>query len=401
MTTPLPSSRLISLDVFRGLTIAAMIVVNDPGDWNHVYAPLLHADWHGITPTDLVFPFFLFIVGVSIVLAYTKRLQANVEPKSMLAKIFRRTGIIFALGLFLALFPGFDFGNLRIPGVLQRIAIVFLACSLLFLYTDWRRQMQIGIILLAAYWLLMAVIPVPIDEVIQAALASGQVPAKAGPLDIGPIQQLSDQFIAANLEPGTNMEAWVDRHFVPMRLYQKSWDPEGLLSTLPSIVTGILGMLTGKLLIADMERTRKVLWLMMGGFLAMMVGIVWDWFFPFNKNLWSNSFVMYTGGMGAMTLAALYWFIDVLGYDRGTYVGKVFGANAITVYVLHGILWRVFDITFGRGEAVWSLKSAYMDMWFFFGTSPKMVSLIWALTYTAICFVPIWILYRRKIFIKI
>lgn len=400
MTTT-TTNRLLSLDVFRGLTIAGMIIVNDPGDWNHVYPPLLHADWHGITPTDLVFPFFVFIVGVSIVFAYTKRLQGGAEPQTMVPKILKRTGIIFGLGLFLALFPSFDFGNLRIPGVLQRIALVFMACSFLFLYSDWRRQAQVGIVLLVAYWLLMAVIPVPIDEVIQAALASGQVPAKAGMLSIGPITQISDGFIAANFEPGTNMEAWVDRHLVPLRLYQVSWDPEGLLSTLPSIVTGILGMLAGHLLISDMDRTSKVLWLMLGGFLAMTIGNVWDWFFPFNKNLWSNSFVMYTGGLAAMSLGALYWFVDVLGHDRWTYVGRVFGANAITAYVLHGMLWRLLQIRFGSGEGAWSLKSAYLDVWTWIGGSPEFVSLVWAITYTALCFIPIWVLYRKKIFIKV
>lgn len=400
-TTISSSSRLLSLDVFRGLTIAGMIIVNDPGDWNHVYGPLKHASWHGITPTDFVFPFFLFIVGVSIALAYSKRLAAQQAPNSMVPKILKRTAIIFGLGLFLALFPNFNFGNLRIPGVLQRIALVFLACSFLFLYTDWRKQAQIGIGLLAAYWLLMAVIPVPIDAVIQTALESGQVPAKSGMISVEGIKQVSDGFIAANFEPGTNMEAWVDRHLVPLRLYQKSWDPEGLLSTLPSIVTGILGMLAGHILLSDMDKRQKTLWLMMGGFLAMSVGNVWDWFFPFNKNLWSNSFVMYTGGLACMTLGALYWFIDVLGYQRGTFVGKVFGANAITAYVLHGMLFRLLVIPFGSGKGAMSIKSAYLSVFHAMGLSPEMVSLIWALSYTAICFLPIWMLYRKKIFIKI
>lgn len=161
------SQRLLSLDVLRGLTIAGMIVVNDPGDWGFIYPPLRHASWNGITPTDLVFPFFLFIVGVSIVLAYTKRLNRGDAPRSMHGKIYARTAMIFSLGLFLALFPSFDFASLRIPGVLQRIAIVFLVCSLMFLHSDWKRQAWIAGILLVGYWLIMAWVPVPIDEVIR------------------------------------------------------------------------------------------------------------------------------------------------------------------------------------------------------------------------------------------
>ncbi len=176
MSNPLPvNQRLLSLDVLRGLTIAGMIVVNDPGDWGFIYPPLRHASWNGITPTDLVFPFFLFIVGVSIVLAYTKRLNRGDAPGSMHGKIYSRAAMIFLLGIFLALFPEFDFANIRIPGVLQRIAIVFLVCSLMFLHSGWRLQAWIAGILLVGYCLIMGLVPVPIDEVIREALASGEV----------------------------------------------------------------------------------------------------------------------------------------------------------------------------------------------------------------------------------
>ncbi|MEM7654829.1 MAG: heparan-alpha-glucosaminide N-acetyltransferase domain-containing protein [Bacteroidota bacterium] len=402
-TSLTPPGRLLSLDVFRGLTIAGMIIVNDPGSWRYVYPPLRHASWHGITPTDLVFPFFLFIVGVSITFAYRKRLEKNPARKPLIGKIFRRTAILFGLGLFLALFPKFNFGNLRVVGVLQRIALVFMACSFLFLYTNWKQQIQWGAWLLLGYWFLMAVVPVPIDATVQQALDTGQVLAQGGMLDIGPIRAISDQFIAANFEPGANLQAWVDRYFLPGRLYQKTWDPEGLLSTLPSIGTGILGMLTGHLLISKQETTQKVLWVMMAGFLALLVGHIWSWFFPFNKNLWSSSFVMYTGGLATLCLGASYWFVDVLGRKRSPliYIGQVFGANAITAYVLHGMLFRLFVLKFGEGDAAWSLNTAFMNGLMGLGLAPELVSFLYALTYTAICFVPIWIMYQRKIFVKV
>ena len=251
-----PGKRLVSLDAFRGLTIAGMIIVNTPGSWGHVYSPLLHAYWHGITPTDLVFPFFLFIVGVSIALAYTKRIAADTPKKQMVRKVIRRSLIIFGLGIFLALFPKFDFANLRIPGVLQRIAIVFFVCALLFLNTGWKRQASIGLGLLIGYWLVMAIVPVPIDEVVRNAIETGEVLSASGMIPVEVPKVISGSFIAANYEPGINMEAWLDRQLIPGRIYQKTWDPEGLLSTLPSIATGISGMLVGTLLVSKLNLER-------------------------------------------------------------------------------------------------------------------------------------------------
>ena len=401
MTSTFPSNRLVSLDVFRGLTIAGMIVVNDAGDWNHVYAPLRHADWHGITPTDLVFPFFLFIVGVSITLAYSKRLQLGSPQGELIKKIFKRTAILFGLGVFLWLFPKFDFGGVRFPGVLQRIALVFCACSLIFLKTDWKTQAWIGAGLLVGYWLIMTIVPVPIDEVIRGALESSEVQAQAGMISIAPLTQLSDGWIAANLEPGTNMEAWLDRMVIPFRLYQYTWDPEGLLSTLPAIGTGISGMLVGRLLLADAEQSRKVMWLMMAGFIAMTLGNVWDWFFPFNKNLWTSSYVLYTSGLAIMTLGAMYWLVDILKYDDWIFPFKVFGANAIAAYVLHGMVIVLFQFSFGPEGQTWSLQSAFNGGLTGLGLAPEFVSLLWALSYTGLIYGLVWLMYRRNIFLKI
>ncbi|MEM9919276.1 MAG: DUF5009 domain-containing protein [Bacteroidota bacterium] len=395
--------RLISLDVLRGLTIAGMIIVNDPGSWSHVYAPLLHADWHGITPTDLVFPFFLYIVGVSITLAYTKRLQSGRPKGSMIQKIVRRTLIIFFLGLFLWLFPKFDFSGIRFPGVLQRIALVFFACAMLFLYSDWKMQLRVGIGLLVGYWLLMAFVPVPIDEVIQGALASGQVKAQAGMLDIGSIQSISEGWIAANLEPGTNMEAWLDRRLIPGRMWQYTWDPEGILSTFPSIATGICGMLAGHLILSKkLSQHKMLIWLFVAGFGAYLLGCIWDWFFPINKNLWTSSYVLYTAGLATLSLAASIWIVDVLGHrNLLTWLGMIFGANAIVAYVLHGTLGDLFITNFGSSTDPFLIKSWFFDGLVNLGLPPKLSSLMWALFYTILCFLPVWWLYKRKIFVKI
>ena len=292
MSTKSTSKRLISLDFFRGVTIIGMILVNTPGSWNYVYAPLQHAEWNGITPTDFVFPFFIFIVGVSIVLAYTKYLEKGKDRGDMVPKIIRRSLTIFALGIFLNLFPEFDLSNIRIPGVLQRIAIVFFACALLFLYTSKKTQWWIGGGLLVGYWLVIAFIPHP---------------------ELG--LSLS--------EPGLNIAAWVDSTLIPGTLYQGTWDPEGILSTLPAIASGISGMIAGHLIVSGRSRERIVIGLMVGGLLAFAAGNVWDWFFPINKNLWTSSYVLYTSGLASMTLGACYYWIDVLDKSKGTYMGAV------------------------------------------------------------------------------
>lgn len=400
MTSPLQQNqRLLSLDVLRGLTIAGMIIVNDPGDWGAVYPPLRHAPWHGVTPTDLVFPFFLFIVGVSIVLAYSKRLSRGDKPSSMHGKIYKRTAMIFGLGILLAIIPEFDFANIRIPGVLQRIAIVFMVCSLLFLHTNWRMQAWIGGSLLIGYWLVMAFIPVPIDAVIKEVLATGEVMTAHGKVAVTGLVQVGDSFIAGNFQPGVNMQAFLDRLLVPGRLYEKTWDPEGLFSTLPSIGTGILGMMAGHALITQKDRTQQAFILLLGGFLAMTLGNVWDWFFPFNKNLWSSSFVLYTSGLTSMTLGALIWMLDIKAWKSWIYIPQVFGANAITAYVIHGTIGSLFNISLGEGNP--TIKGGFMDGLEAIGLDRTFVSLLWALSYTALVFLPVWWMYRKKVFVKL
>lgn len=387
------SKRLVSLDAFRGFTIAGMIIVNDPGSWSYLYQPLGHASWHGITPTDYIFPFFLYIVGVSIALAYSKRLALGNPKSSMYQKILVRSLKIFLVGIFLALFPYFNFSNLRIVGVLQRISIVFLTCAILFLNTNWRTQAIIGTVILIAYWAAMTLIPVPIDDVIAQALLSGEVLRNSGPVAVDGLSQLSPELIAANLEPGTNMSAWIDRVATPGRLWEKTWDPEGLFSTVPAIVTGISGMLAGAMIVSNKSQERKVLWLFGLGFLSFILGSVWNWSFPINKNLWSSSFVLYTSGLATLTLAASLFFVDMLGFNKWTRPGIIFGANAITAYVLAGVLSRLFSI--------FKIKSFLFDSLISTGLDPKFSSLIFAIGFTVLCYIPVYILYKKKIFIKL
>jgi len=357
------SKRLLSLDMLRGLTIALMIVVNDPGSWEHLYWPLEHAAWHGITITDFVFPFFIFIVGVSIVLSASKQMKAGADKGKMRKKIFIRSLKIFGLGIFLNLFPEFNFMELRIPGVLQRIAIVYLACALIGLSTDWKGQLKIFAVLLLGYFLAMMLIPVP---------------------GIG----------AGVLEPGQNLAAWIDSKLIPLRMYRGTWDPEGLLSTLPSIATGISGMLAGQLLKQQINIEKKLNYLFFIGFLCVLCGFAWDLIFPFNKNLWSSSFVMFTSGWASMAFAACILIVDVRGNERLARFGVIYGSNAITVYVIAGMLPVLLNGVLG-------VKGLFFNGLVNLGVTPNLASFLWAIVYMLICFIPAYILYRKKIFIKL
>lgn len=357
--------RLKSLDAFRGFTIAAMILVNYPGSWSHLYAPLKHASWNGLTPTDLVFPFFLFVVGVSIVLAYTKQLQKGAEPKKMYRKIMFRTLKIFALGLLLNFYRHFSFEELRVVGVLQRIAIVFLICSILFLNTKWKTQISVLAFLLIGYWVSMLFIPNP---------------------EIG----------AVSLEPGINLAAYIDSFIVPGKMWQGTWDPEGFYSTIPAIGTGILGMLAGQLLISNLSRDRKIIWLFIVGTALTVLGYFWSLHFPVNKNIWSSTFVLVTGGFATLLLAASIFIVDELKRDKIAKVGIIFGSNAIAVYVLADLLSYFFYAMPIGGQA---LNSHFVSL--FSPSALKLGSLIYALFFISINFIPAYYLFKRKIFIKL
>lgn len=361
------SERLISLDVVRGFTIGSMIIVNYPGNWGHVFAPLLHKPWHGITPTDLIFPFFLFIVGVSIAMAYTRMLKKGLPLSGINQKVLIRGLKIFAVGIFLSLWPDFNIGELRVAGVLQRIALVFVACTFLFLRTTWKTQAIVGAAILVVYWLALMFIPTP---------GYGQ------PM----------------LEPGANLAAWFDSFTVPGRMWQGTWDPEGLLSTFPAIATGISGMLVGKIILSSHSQEKKALWMFLAGFVATVIGYIWSLHFPLNKPLWTSSYVMVTSGLASMTLAACYYLIDMEKKTFGTKPWIILGTNAIAVYVLAGLLGYVF---YGLPFAGQSLNQYAFELITGIGIAQKIASLLYALFFLGVLFIPATILYRKKIFIKL
>ncbi|HEV7350798.1 acyltransferase family protein [Telluribacter sp.] len=361
------ASRLISLDVLRGFTIAAMIMVNFPGHGDHVYPTLRHTVWNGLTFTDLIAPFFLFIVGVSIALAYSGKIEAGVADSGLHRKILVRSVKIFAVGMFLNLLPNFDFAELRWTGTLHRIAIVFLVCALLFLHSTWKTQAVLAAVILVTYWLAMTLIPTP---------GTGRV----------------------MLEPGVNLAAWVDAQYLPGKMWQGTWDPEGILSTWPSIGTGITGLLAGKLLLSKYSRNEKVNYLMTAGLLTAAVGYFWGLIFPVNENLWTSSFVLVTSGLAALLLGAMYFLVDILQRRKGMQAGVIFGANAITVYVLGDILSIPFyQVPVGTS----TLNEHFVATLIQSGVAPRLASLIFALIFVGINFIPAYILYRKKIFIKL
>ncbi|MFA1771233.1 acyltransferase family protein [Rufibacter glacialis] len=368
-----PRLRLRSLDVFRGITVLAMILVNNPGSWGKIYAPLRHAAWHGCTPTDLVFPFFLFIVGVSIAYAFSGAKQIPESHTKTIGRIIRRGLTLFALGMFLALFPKFDFETVRIPGVLQRIGVVFILAAIIFLKTEKRTQIMIIAFLLIGYWVVMMFVPVP---------------------GIG----------VSNLLPTTNLAAWLDNTLLPGHLWKstKVWDPEGILSTLPAVATALTGVLAGQWLKKKDDMGNKIAWLMVWGVICTCLGLVWDLHFPINKSLWTSSYVLYTSGLAMLGLGLCYWVIDVKGYQRFTTPFLVYGVNAITVFFLSGLIPRIMGmikVDTPAGEV--DSKTYLYETFYTSSFSPYNASLAWALTWIFFWMVILWIMYKKNIIIKV
>jgi predicted acyltransferase len=373
--TPNLKHRLLSLDVFRGITVAAMILVNNPGDWGNIYAPLKHADWNGCTPTDLIFPFFLFIVGVSIVFALSSKKEQPENHQQLIISALKRSAILFGLGLFLSLFPYFDFTTVRILGVLQRIAIVYFFCAVIFIKLDPKAYWKWFFGILVAYWAIMTLIPVP---------------------DIG----------YANLGKETNLGAWIDRLILTENhtwKQSKTWDPEGILSTLPAIGTGLFGLMIGGILKRkDQAEADKIAWIFSLGTMAVIIGLIWDLVFPINKSLWTSSYVMYAGGLAAIGLALCYWLIDVKGYTKFTSPFVVYGVNAITVFFASGLIPRILSLIKVNlngeqvGAKVWLYETFYTPY-----LSPYNASLAGAITFILIWWFILWLMYRKNIIIKV
>ncbi len=375
--------RLVSLDFFRGATVAAMILVNNPGSWSHIYDPLEHASWHGWTPTDLIFPFFLFIVGVSIVLAFTKAQAKGADRNDLLKKSLIRAAKIFGLGLLLTSFPYLtfvpDFGvhsnliNIRIPGVLQRIAICYAVASILFLYTKPKTQMYTLIGLLVGYWLLMIGIPVP---------GHG-----AGLID----------------EPERNLAAFIDQILLSGHMWKENWDPEGLLSTLPAIGTTLVGVWTGRILMKDHDsESSRTLQFMIWGFVLIAVGYLWSWIFPLNKNIWTSSYTLFTGGQAMCIFGICYWFIDVKEKQKFTNWGVAFGLNAITVFFLSGIIARLLSmIKFEFSGEMYSVKGWIYEVVLKSIASPINASLLYAIIWILLFCGLALFMQKKNIIIKV
>ena len=367
------AGRMLSLDVFRGLTIAGMVLVNNPGTWSSIYWPLEHAEWDGWTPTDLIFPFFLFIVGVSITLAFGRR-RENGEESGLLLKVVKRAAIIFALGLFLNGFPYFHLADIRIMGVLQRIAICYLVSAIIFLQSSWRTQAIIAGALLLIYWFLMMALPVLI-------------------------------YGAADLSKEGNLGAHVDRWLLGPHIWKqgKVYDPEGLLSTIPAIATTLTGVLTGHWLRSRRTQFEKVGGMFFAGALAVVIGWIWNSWFPINKSLWTSSYVLFTTGFGLQLLAICYWLVDIKGYKRWAKPFVIFGTNALALFVFSGLLARlmgIIKVPQSDGKSI-ALQPYIFKNLFASWASPINASLFFAITYIFFWLFPMWVLYRKRIFIRV
>jgi predicted acyltransferase len=378
LVEPAPSrapQRLQSLDVFRGLTIAAMLLVNNPGTWSHVYPPLEHAAWNGWTPTDMVFPFFLFIVGVATTFSLGSLIDAGVGRVGLFRKVLTRAVLIFALGLLLQGFPHYDLAHLRIFGVLQRIALSYLLAAGIVLLTGVRGQALALLGLLLGYWTLMTLVPVP-------GLGHGV------------------------LEPEMNLSNWLDLRVLGVNhVWQetRTWDPEGLLSTLGAVASVLCGVLAGHWVRTRRGPDVKAFGFLYAGSMTLLVGWIWSHVFPINKSLWTSSYVLFSAGLACLVLAATYWLVDVKGYRWWTWPFLVFGTNAIAAYWLSTLIAIVLDwlvIAGPDGEPV-VLKTYVYETFFASWLAPANASLAYA-----VCYVGLWlgllsVLYRRRIFIRI
>jgi predicted acyltransferase len=419
--------RLTSLDVFRGITIMMMTIVNNPGSWDSIYPPLEHAEWNGCTPTDLVFPFFIFIMGTAIPFA----MPAKVFGPATFNKIMVRSLRIFCLGLFLNFFSRLDFFGLegtallieklvltfavayallgtfspkiktilafsvlgillflaysgikayqdvRIPGVLQRIGIVYFFTSLLYLKANLRTQILVVASLLLTYWALMTLIPIP---------------------GIG----------AANLEKGTNLSAYIDNLFLKNHMWSQSitWDPEGILNTIPAIASGIMGMLIGQILNKPLPKLEIVKKMSLIGLVLVIIGLIWNIVFPINKSLWTSSYVLYTAGLACLCLSLLYYIIEIANYKKWTKLFLIWGVNPMIVFFFSGIIPRVLTMIKVNHPELSGEPLGFQSYFYNYGIvplfeNPMNASLAFALVYAVFWSFILWILYKNKLIFKV
>jgi predicted acyltransferase len=399
-----PRERLLSLDVFRGMTVAGMLLVNNPGTWSAIYDPLEHAAWHGWTPTDLIFPFFLFIVGITTYLSLGARRARGDDDRAIRAQIIRRGALILLFGLLISGFPYFTWGEVagvadpsfgqrivdrllhwRIPGVLQRIGLAYTVAALLTLRTTLRQQIVILAALLFGYWIVMTALPVPGEGTIGALL-----------LD----------------QPSRTMAAWMDRSVLDWsarglgnHLWGATvrWDPEGVLSTIPAVGSVMLGNLAGRWIAERRPLTERLAGLAASGAIAMMLGLMWHWVFPINKSIWTSSYVLFTGGVAALALATVMWIVDFNRVRRFTTPFVVYGVNPIVAFVGSAVMARciysIFKVTYA-GERI-SLQQGIYRTLFASWLSPENASLAFALAFVAFWYGVLLLLHRRGIVLKV
>jgi predicted acyltransferase len=391
--------RLLSLDVFRGLTIAGMLLVNDPGTWSAIFPPLGHAEWHGWTPTDLIFPFFLFIVGITTHLSLSARRARGDDDSALVKQILRRGLIIWLLGFLMALFPFYQWGNIealpnaslwdrivwrldhvRILGVLARIGIVYILAGLLTLKTTLRQQIYIIAGLLFGYWFAMTLIPVPGENEIGALLLHTK---------------------------DRNLAAFVDRAILTTKHIwtgSVTYDPEGILSTFPAVATAMLGVLAGRwIAVREKPLLERITGLFAAGSLGMVVGLMWNWSFPINKNLWTSSYVIFTAGMACVALATIMWLVDYANVKWWTKPFVVFGVNPIVAFVGSGVMARIIYTLWKvdyQGRSV-SIQSAIYQAGYASWLPPRVASLAFALSFVLLWYGILLILYRRNIILKV
>jgi predicted acyltransferase len=359
--------RILSVDIFRGMTIVLMILVNTPGTWAAVYPPFRHAKWHGYTPTDLVFPFFLFIVGTSIVFAYRNKPVDFGTYKKITARTLKLIGLGLFLGAFTLSFPFIkDFADIRFPGVLQRIGVVFFFASILFINFNYKTLIGIAVVLLVGYWILMGFVPV---------------------------NGMESTFERAP----NNLANYLDVQVFGTHNYKGDYDPEGLLSTIPAIVSSLLGIFTGLILTAKQPKKATIL-MGIGGSL-LILGYLWDIVFPINKALWTSSFVLVTAGWANLVLALIYYLTDVKGAEFGS-IFRYAGANAIILYFLSSFIAKIMGmikVDAGTSLHGWLFDTIYVHDFI----SLQMSSLLYALTVVAFYCGLAYVLYQRRIFIKV
>ena len=377
------TGRITSLDAFRGFTLAAMLLVNNPGSWSHLYGPLAHAPWHGWTFTDWVFPFFVFISGMAMPISLGRRLDAGQGRAPLLLRTARRALLLVTIGLLLNGFPHFDMADWRVPGVLQRLGLCTLLSAPLVLWCGWRGQLAWALGLLMVYSVFMLWVPVPgFDGVVRTGA----------------------------LQPGLDAASFVDRWLLDGHLWKHSrtWDPEGLLSTVPAVSTQLLGVLAGQWLLAPGRAAAdKAMAYVVAGLLCLWAGQILDaWLMPINKNLWTPSYVLATGGWALLLFAAFYWLLDGLPWPRGRdRLGQpawplvVFGVNALFLFVLSGVLGRLLALIRPDGEH--SLKALAWAALQPLGLAPVNASLLYALCFVASLWGVAWVLWRRRWFIRV